>query len=104
MCQRAFIVLLLVICLSVICLPQQALADRRAANRNFVIPLPVNINTADEQTLDRVMDGIGLVKARAIVEYRTANGPFQSLEDLTKVKGIGPGTLSRNEGRITVGE
>ena len=33
------------------------------------------------------------MKAEAIIDYRTQNGPFKSVDDLTYVKGIGPKTL-----------
>ena len=48
----------------------------------------ININTASEAEL-ATLKGIGPVKAKAIVEYRTAT-PFKSIEDLKNVKGIGP--------------
>lgn len=49
----------------------------------------VNINTASKDELDG-LKGIGPTKAQAIVDYRTKNGPFNSVDDLQKVPGIGP--------------
>lgn len=66
-------------------------------------PLVVNINTADAATLDRVLVGIGPSKAQAIVAYRKAHGAFRSVDALTDVKGIGPATIKRNAGRISLG-
>lgn len=63
----------------------------------------VNINTADAATLDRVLVGIGPSKAQAIVAHRKANGAFKSVAQLADVKGIGPSTLQRNAGRISLG-
>ena len=63
---------------------------------------PVNINTADASTLARELEGIGPAKAQAIVEYRQANGPFKSAEDLLKVQGIGERVLEQNRGNIRV--
>lgn len=60
----------------------------------------VNINTADAQTIASSLTGIGQAKAEAIVEYREANGPFRSVEDLLQVKGIGEKTLESNRDRI----
>jgi len=60
----------------------------------------VNINTADAAALDRVLIGVGPAKAAAIVEYRKANGPFKSAEELAMVKGIGLSTVEQNRDRI----
>jgi competence protein ComEA len=57
---------------------------------------PVNINTADASTLSRELKGIGMKRAQAIVDYRTKNGPFKSVDELTLVKGIGPAALAKN--------
>lgn len=54
----------------------------------------VNINQADLAQLE-TLPGIGAKKAQAIIDYRTANGSFHSLEDLAKVKGIGPKMLEK---------
>ncbi len=61
---------------------------------------PVNVNTADAETISAELKGIGLAKARAIVEYRKKHGPFKSLEDLTLVSGIGARTLEVNRADI----
>ncbi len=50
----------------------------------------INHATAEELT---ALPGIGPKKARAIVEYREANGPFAKPDDLLLVNGIGPATL-----------
>ncbi|MBI2100307.1 MAG: helix-hairpin-helix domain-containing protein [Candidatus Vogelbacteria bacterium] len=47
----------------------------------------VNINTAGSEEL-KTLNGIGLVKATAIIEYRTIHGPFSKIEDITNVSGI----------------
>lgn len=54
----------------------------------------VNINQADLAQLE-TLPGIGAKKAQAIIDYRTAIGSFHSLEDLGKVKGIGPKMLEK---------
>ena len=48
------------------------------------------------------LPGIGEVRARAIVADREANGPFRIVEDLTRVKGIGEGTLAGLMDYVTV--
>ena len=72
------------------CLPLMALAG------------PVDINTADAETLSAELDGVGLSKARAIVEYREKYGPFKNAEDLSLVKGIGERTVELNRDNIKV--
>ncbi|MDK1025099.1 MAG: helix-hairpin-helix domain-containing protein [Gammaproteobacteria bacterium] len=62
----------------------------------------VNVNSADAETLQRVLTGIGRSKAEAIVAYREANGRFYSAEELTAVRGIGDSTIKKNEDRILV--
>lgn len=57
---------------------------------------PVNVNSADAATLAKELNGVGLSKAQAIVDYRKAHGPFRSAEDLAKVKGLGSKTVDRN--------
>jgi competence protein ComEA len=47
----------------------------------------VNINTATKDELD-ALPGIGPVKAQAIVDYRNANGPFKTPEDIMMVIGL----------------
>lgn len=55
----------------------------------------VNLNTADEQALAS-LKGVGIAKARAIVQERERNGPYRSLDDVgARVKGIGPMTVAR---------
>lgn len=63
----------------------------------------ININTASVKDLQR-LPGIGESRAQAIVDYRTENGPFQSVEELTNVSGIGEGILSGVQEYVTVGE
>ena len=54
----------------------------------------IDPNTATEEDLDR-LPGIGPAAARAIVESRTADGPFADAGALTRVRGIGPATVER---------
>ena len=61
---------------------------------------PVDINSADAAQLDKVLIGVGAAKAEAIIEYRKANGPFKSAEELAMVKGIGLSTVEQNRDRI----
>ena len=72
------------------------------AASTLVFAGPVNINTADAETISAELKGIGLAKARAIVEYRKKHGPFRSADDLSLVKGIGERTVELNRSDIVV--
>jgi competence protein ComEA len=63
---------------------------------------PVNVNTADAETISAELQGVGITKAIAIVEYREANGPFKTVDDLVQVKGIGERTVEINRKNILV--
>ncbi|WP_370577627.1 ComEA family DNA-binding protein [Photobacterium sp. BZF1] len=64
------------------------------------IEITININDANAEELDKLLIGIGPDKAANIIEYRDANGPFSSPEDLINVKGIGVSTVEKNRERI----
>lgn len=65
------------------------------------VTFPVNINTASKKELD-ALPGIGEVLAQRIIDYRSANGLFSTVDDLTKVKGIGAKTLEKLKPYATV--
>jgi competence protein ComEA len=62
---------------------------------------PINVNSADAETLSTYIVGIGPAKAAAIVAFREKNGPFKSVDDLLLVQGIGESTLKKNRDRLT---
>lgn len=62
----------------------------------------VDVNTADAAVLEG-LPGIGPSKAQAIIAWRTANGPFKSLDDLDQVDGIGPSTLANLRDQVSFG-
>lgn len=63
---------------------------------------PVNVNTADAETLAAELTGIGPALARAIVEDRDRNGLYSKPEDLTRVSGIGLRVVENNREFIRV--
>ncbi len=72
----------------------------------FSLPVfagPVDVNTADAKTLDANLVGVGPKVAEAIVAYRTKHGPFKSVDELKKVKGVGPKILEKNRESLTLG-
>ena len=64
---------------------------------------PVNVNTADAQTIADNLNGVGLSKAHAIVAYREAHGTFKHVDELVNVKGIGLKLIDKNRDLILVG-
>ena len=63
----------------------------------------VDINSATAEQLAEAMKDVGKAKAEAIVKDREKNGPFKSVDDLARVKGIKAATINKNRDRVTVG-
>lgn len=61
----------------------------------------ININTANSQELDKIT-GVGPVIAQRIIDYRDKNGPFQKIEDIKKVNGIGDIKFEKMKSEITI--
>ncbi len=62
---------------------------------------PVNVNSATADQLD-VLPGVGPSTAAAIVTHREQHGPFQTVDQLGDVRGIGPAKLDALRGLVTV--
>jgi competence protein ComEA len=62
---------------------------------------PVNVNSATEDQLD-VLPGVGPTTAAAIVAHREQHGPFQTIDQLGDVRGIGPAKLDALRALVTV--
>lgn len=60
----------------------------------------ININTASVEELDS-LPGIGPTIAQRIIDYRDENGPFQTIEDILNVSGVGPSTFEQIKDLIT---
>ncbi len=74
-------------------------SDRSVSAKEKII----NINTAGKEELIS-LNGIGEVKASAIIRYRKENGLFESIEDIKNVNGIGEATFQKIKDKITAGE
>jgi competence protein ComEA len=66
-------------------------------------PQKIDINRTEPWLLE-ALPGIGGVLAQRIVDYRSENGPFRTIEDLLKVSGIGEGTFEKIKDFITVSD
>ena len=62
---------------------------------------PVDINTADTAALESV-PGIGKSLSQRIIAFREKNGPFQSVDDLLKVQGVGEKSIQKLRPYLTV--
>lgn len=83
--------------------PEVSLPDKEEGKPDSLLEGEViDLNLASQADLER-LPGIGQSRARAIVKYREENGPFETVEELTQVDGIGPGILERLRPYITVG-
>ncbi|WLW66486.1 MULTISPECIES: ComEA family DNA-binding protein [Psychrobacter] len=77
------------------------LLTQEAAQSQVRTQTRININRATEAELV-ALNGIGSSKAQAIILYREMFGGFKTVEELTKVKGIGAKTVERNRQRLSV--
>lgn len=76
-----------------------------------LVTLPASVEPGAEQPLDlnaatlaelQALPGIGPQRARGILDYLAQNGPFQSVEELAAVEGIGMGLLEQVRPYVTV--
>jgi competence protein ComEA len=81
--------------------PQADSTEASEESNDASIARPVNINTADAETLQTLKD-IGPVIARRIIDYRNNNGPFEKIEDIKNVEGIGDKTFEKLKDHIRV--
>jgi competence protein ComEA len=64
------------------------------------IEITVNVNQATAEEMAALLNGVGLKKAQAIVDYREEFGQFKVLDDIVNVKGIGNSILEKNRSRL----
>jgi competence protein ComEA len=69
---------------------------------SVTLAAPVNINTADAAEIAAALNGVGLSKAQAIVDYREAYGQFSQANEIVFVRGIGESTYENNKSDILV--
>lgn len=83
------------------CLKTAVVASILAASLAIAnVSSAVNVNQADASALAATINGVGPRLAEAIVKHREQFGPFRSIEDLMRVKGIGQRLIERNRDRL----
>lgn len=78
-----------------------SVSDSSISKKNNDNQAKININQADLSQLQQ-LSGIGAKKAQAIIDYRTENGDFKSIDELGKVNGIGEKTVEKLKNSITI--
>lgn len=76
-------------------------ATRTTVTTVSTTPQKVPLNTAAAEELE-MLPGIGPVLAERIVRYRQEHGPFQSVDDLLQVEGIGEKTVEKLRDRVVL--
>ncbi|HVN67173.1 MAG TPA: ComEA family DNA-binding protein [Candidatus Sulfotelmatobacter sp.] len=79
----------------------QAVQSNRPNNKAAFSGVKININTADEQTLDS-LPGVGPATAKAIVEYRRVNGAFAKPEQIMEIPRFGKSKFERVKNMIII--
>ena len=82
--------------------PTAAVSAETASEPSDPVMFPININTADKETLT-ALPGIGDVLAQRILDYRETHGAFTAPEELTNVEGIGQLRMEAIVDLITIG-
>jgi len=98
--KKIISVLIVCCCLTIVAAPAALAADQPVAKSVSGEAL-LNVNSADALKLTE-LPGIGEVTAARIVTYRDENGPFQSVDEMIKIKGIGPKVLAKIRPLITI--
>lgn len=81
--------------------PEEPAAPEEAETEPEGMASRVNLNTADAAALES-LPGIGPALAQRIIDYRMANGPFQTTAEIQDVRGIGAGIYAKIKDSITV--
>ena len=80
---------------------ENSLVNNACIENQIISSSKISINTGTKEEL-MTLPGIGESKAKDIINYREANGPFQSIEDLKKVPGIGDSIFAKIQENITL--
>lgn len=81
---------------------EDAFTENTALNNISQLTDKLDINSANADDIASMLKGVGVQKAKAIVEFRALHGKFMSIEELAEVKGIGVSTLEKNKSVILI--
>ncbi len=81
----------------------QAPGEQQMEGQQAMPSTPIDVNTATAEEL-ALIPGLDQTLAQNIIDYREANGPFASVDDLSRVTGMDQQTLDSIRGWVTVGE
>ena len=98
--KKVIAVIMFVCCVGLVVVPP-VLAANSNVEKNAQAETLLNVNAANEAELT-VLPGVGKVTAERIVVFRTEQGPFKSVDDLTLVKGIGKKMLEKIRPLVTI--
>ncbi len=83
------------------CICPELKNDAYTTNNNTNVSSKININTATSTEL-QTLSGVGESRANDIINYRTSNGNFKTIEDIKNVSGIGDSIFNKIKDLITV--
>lgn len=89
--------------LAVMAMPTQADNNETSQVDSAAVEQAIDVNRASVEELAN-LHNVGIKKAQEIIKYRQEHGDFQSIDELTNVKGIGKGTVDKNRGRLLVSQ
>lgn len=89
--------------LAVMAMPTQADNNETSQVDRAAVEQAIDVNRASVEELAN-LHNVGIKKAQEIIKYRQEHGDFQSIDELTNVKGIGKGTVDKNRGRLLVSQ
>ncbi|PLY01106.1 MAG: competence protein ComEA [Desulfuromonas sp.] len=100
--MKKIVIAVLFVCCAVIAVAQPVVAAEGSSGKTEQAQMLIDVNAATETEL-LALPGIGKVTAGRIIQHRTEQGPFATVDDLVQVKGIGSKVLEKIRPLVSVG-